>query len=127
VRLGRALQVLPPPEAGCGPVRALLRSKDSATARYLVRPLRHTPRPAASSRDGAAIKVVGARVNNLKRLNVRFPLGRLICVTGVSGSGKSSLVQDVLFEGLRLVHAGKRLDDDLCTRIEGADLVARAL
>jgi excinuclease ABC subunit A len=58
---------------------------------------------------------------------VGFPLGRLICVTGVSGSGKSSLVQDVLFEGLRLVHAGKSLRAGQCGRIVGAERVARAL
>ncbi|MBN1917081.1 MAG: excinuclease ABC subunit UvrA [Verrucomicrobia bacterium] len=110
-----------------GPVRAVTGAQHSATARYLRHALRHTLRPSASSGNGAALRVVGARANNLKTLDVRFPLGTLICVTGVSGSGKSSLVQDVLFEGLRRMHAGKRVDDGLCTRIEGAEQVARVL
>jgi len=110
-----------------GPVTKLLKSKRSATARYLRRPLRHTPRGANGAEDAAAVTVVGAQANNLRNLTVRFPLGKLICVTGVSGSGKSSLVQDVLFEGLRLVHAGRSLREERCTRIEGAEQVARAL
>ena len=110
-----------------GPVPKFLRSKRSATARYLRKPLRHELRPTDGSKNGPAVKVVGARVNNLKNLTVQFPLGTLICVTGVSGSGKSSLVQDVLFEGLRLVHAGKSVRQGRCRRIEGADRIARAL
>jgi len=110
-----------------GSVAHLLKSKRSATACYLRRPLRHELRPAGPFKRGPALKVVGARMNNLKNLTVRFPLGSLICVTGVSGSGKSSLVQDVLFDGLRRVHAGKTVRDEQCRRIEGADRIARAL
>ncbi len=50
--------------------------------------------------NGKALVLRGARENNLKNLTVRFPLGRFICVTGVSGSGKSSLVTDTLYRRL---------------------------
>ena len=50
--------------------------------------------------SGSELVVVGARENNLKNITVHFPLGRLICVTGVSGSGKSSLVQEILYKTL---------------------------
>ena len=50
---------------------------------------------------GAAIRVLGARANNLQNLSVSFPLHRLVAVSGVSGSGKSSLVVDVLAAGAR--------------------------
>ena len=50
--------------------------------------------------NGQAITVRGATENNLKNIDVRFPLGEFICVTGVSGSGKSSLVNEVLYKTL---------------------------
>ena len=50
--------------------------------------------------NGKKITVVGATENNLKNITVDFPLGKLICVTGVSGSGKSSLVNEILYKGL---------------------------
>ncbi|MDP4094192.1 MAG: excinuclease ABC subunit UvrA [Bacillota bacterium] len=50
--------------------------------------------------NGKWLEVVGAKENNLKNINVRFPLGVLTCVTGVSGSGKSSLVNEILYKKL---------------------------
>ncbi len=50
---------------------------------------------------GRFITVTGARQHNLKNITVKFPLGMLVCVTGVSGSGKSSLIHDVLYNGIR--------------------------
>ena len=46
------------------------------------------------------LKVVGAQENNLKNIDVKFPLGVMTCVTGVSGSGKSSLVNQILYKRL---------------------------
>ena len=50
--------------------------------------------------NGSFITVVGARENNLKNITVDFPLGKFICVSGVSGSGKSSLVNSILYNGV---------------------------
>jgi len=72
----------------------------SLTARYLKGNLSiEVPKDRRPSRAGS-VSVVGARHNNLKNLDVAFPLGTLTCVTGVSGSGKSSLVNDVLYGAL---------------------------
>ncbi len=78
---------------------------DSLTGKYLSGDLSieapRTRRPG----NGKRLIVKGARHNNLKNLTVEFPLGLLICVTGVSGSGKSSLVEDILFRSLsRALH-----------------------
>ena len=77
-----------------------LRCPDSLTAQFL-RGERKIPLPRARrSGNGKQLVVRGARENNLKHIEVAFPLGRFICVTGVSGSGKSSLVVEVLYKAL---------------------------
>jgi excinuclease ABC subunit A len=56
------------------------------------------------------LEIVGAKENNLKNINVKFPLGVLCCVTGVSGSGKSSLVNEILYKGLKTeIHASTQI------------------
>ncbi len=92
----------------------LHRSARSVTGRCLKRPLRHPWRE--KRRDVGAngrLRIIGASEHNLKNITVDIPLATLTCVTGVSGSGKSSLVTDVLYKGLRSrlskaeVHAGR--------------------
>lgn len=62
---------------------------------------RHIPLPAVRRPgNGKALVVRGAEENNLKKIDVAFPLGTFLCVTGVSGSGKSSLVNEVLYKTL---------------------------
>ncbi len=74
---------------------------DSLTGRYLRGDLRVTsPNGKRRPTNGKWIALVGARQNNLKDLTVRFPLGLFSCVTGVSGSGKSSLVAQTLYPAL---------------------------
>lgn len=50
--------------------------------------------------NGKFIEILGAAENNLKNVNVKIPLGKLVCVTGVSGSGKSSLINEILYKTL---------------------------
>ena len=82
-----------------GPPKRLSIENGSLTAKYLTGGLA-IPQPPRRMPLKGCLEVVGARHNNLKGLTVKFPLGMLIGVTGVSGSGKSSLVNDVLYGAL---------------------------
>ena len=84
-----------------GPVQKLLRDADTLTAKYLRREMTiETPTTRRAPKGWLTLK--GVRTNNLRNLDCAFPLGSLICVTGVSGSGKSSLVVDSLYKHLAL-------------------------
>ena len=83
----------------CGPLSEVLKSNDSLTAQYLRRE-KSIKIPEKRREPGGWLTVVGAREHNLKNLKVRFPLGVMTAVTGVSGSGKSSLVYDILYKAL---------------------------
>lgn len=83
-----------------GDHKKLLKEKKSLTAQYLLG-IRKIEREGKPRHWNNYIEIVGARENNLKNIDVKFPLGIMTCVTGVSGSGKSSLVRDVLYEALR--------------------------
>ncbi len=84
-------------------------AKDSITRKYLVNGEKIKIPSRRRKTSGLSINVTGACENNLKQIDARFPLGSLTCVTGVSGSGKSSLVNDVLYKGL-LRKLGRSVD-----------------
>ena len=106
----------------------IMNSNESITGRYLSRkdfiPVKEERRPG----NGKFITVKGARENNLKNVDVDIPLGLFTCVTGVSGSGKSSLVNEVLYKGLstkinkKYMHPGKH---DSIEGIENIDKIIR--
>ena len=83
-----------------GTLAEILQSGDSLTASYLRRDRRIEAPQASRPGHGRSLEVRGARHNNLRDIDVSFPLGRFIVVTGVSGSGKSSLVDEVLYRAL---------------------------
>ena len=95
---------------------------DSATGRALAAP-RAAGRAARSPRGCKKLRVKGARQNNLKHLDVSIPLGRLVCVTGVSGSGKSSLVHDILYSHLARSLHGYQGELGLCDAVEGGGVI----
>ena len=71
--------------------------------------------------NGKCIKVIGASENNLKNVDVEIPLGKFICVTGVSGSGKSSLVNEVIYKTLADVLNGAKMRPGAHKNIEGME------
>jgi len=93
-----------------GPLQAIMEHPGSLTGRYLRKELEvSSPNGRRRPINGRWLTVVGARRNNLKSLTVRFPLGLFTCVTGVSGSGKSSLVAQTLHPALaRALHNATR-------------------
>ncbi len=83
-----------------GTVEDIKNCPDSITGQYLSK-RRVIPVPKKRREgNGAFLEVRGAAQNNLKNINVKFPLGKFICVTGVSGSGKSSLVNEIVYKKL---------------------------
>jgi len=83
----------------------LLKDKQSLTAQYLTGKL-SIPVPAERRKWSRFIEVSGARENNLKNVSVKFPLGVMTVVTGVSGSGKTSLVKHIVVPALKKIHGG---------------------
>ncbi|CAI8033502.1 UvrABC system protein A [Geodia barretti] len=111
-----------------GTVEEIERSEESLTGQYLSGrkqvPFPEERRPG----NGLSLTVTGARENNLCGIDVEFPLGRLVCITGVSGSGKSSLVYEILYKKLnQRINNGRDLPgkhDDLLG-VEGVDKVVK--
>lgn len=110
-----------------GTLDELLACEESITAQYLGGKKKIPLPEQHRTGNGKELVVYGAAENNLKNLTVRFPLGKFICVTGVSGSGKSSLVNEVLYKYLAAnlnrakVRAGK------CARIEGTEYLDKVI
>lgn len=84
----------------CGTPEEIMESHESVTGQYISRretiPIPQTRRLG----NGESLIIRGARQNNLKNIDVEIPLGKFTCVTGVSGSGKSSLINEILYKGL---------------------------
>ena len=83
----------------CGTAEEIMQIPESITGKYLSGELR-IPVPKERRKPTGWLKVVGAQENNLKNIDVDIPLGVMTCVTGVSGSGKSSLVNEILYKHL---------------------------
>ncbi len=111
-----------------GTVAEVEASERSLTGRYLSgRDRIEVPKARMHPRPGQWLKVIGARENNLRKIDAAFPLGLFTCVTGVSGSGKSTLVNDVLCRALFRHFHGAKERPGLHDRIEGCDFLDKVV
>ena len=106
----------------------VMKVKDSITAKYLRGELKIEVPEKRRPGNGKFLKVRGAEAHNLKGVNVDFPLGTLTIVTGVSGSGKSSLVNEVLYKNLYVkLYKSKRIEPGKVKKIEGMENIKRVI
>ena len=99
----------------------VMANPDSLTGQYLSGKKKIEVPAARRAGNGKILKVVGASENNLRHIDVEFPLGTFTVVTGVSGSGKSSLVNEVLFKRLGAELMRMKVRPGKCDRIEGIE------
>ncbi len=83
-----------------GPVKGIEKCRESVTGQYLSGKKKVEVPEKRRQGNGNFLEIKGAAQNNLRKVNVKIPLGELVCVTGVSGSGKSSLVNEILYKKL---------------------------
>ena len=103
-----------------------MKNPNSVTGAYLSGKIK-IPVPTERKKPTGYLKVVGAQENNLKNIDVKFPLGVMTCVTGVSGSGKSSLVNQILYKRLARDLNRARTIPGKHKRIEGLEQVDKVI
>ena len=105
----------------------VMANPDSLTGQYLSGKKKIEVPAARRAGNGKILKVVGASENNLRHIDVEFPLGTFTVVTGVSGSGKSSLVNEVLFKRLGAELMRMKVRPGKCDRIEGIEYLDKVV
>ena len=112
----------------CGTLNDIINNKNSITGQYLSGE-KYIPIPLKRRKgNGKFLSIKGARCNNLKNINVDIPLGMFVTVTGVSGSGKSSLVNQTLYLYLKEILSGtKQLDVGLVKSISGVKYIDKVI
>lgn len=109
-----------------GTAEDIMKNPNSITGKYLSGKIK-IPVPKTRRKSKGFLKVVGAKENNLKNIDVKLPIGVLTCVTGVSGSGKSSLVNEILYKSLARKLNRARTIPGKCKKIEGMEQLDKVI
>ena len=110
-----------------GDVKGLLECPESLTGQYLSGKKKIAVPSARRKGSGKALTFRGCRQNNLKDIDVSFPLEKLVCITGVSGSGKSSLLNDIVFKKLNVELNRAREIPGKFSSVEGLEYVDKCI
>ncbi len=111
----------------CGTVEEVLQNKNSLTAKYLNGEKQIAVPQVRRKGNGKFLELDGVKTNNLKGVNFKLPLGTLTCVTGVSGSGKSSLVLETLYKALNKELNGSREPAGFYDAIKGVENIDKII
>ncbi|MDP4119657.1 MAG: excinuclease ABC subunit UvrA [Bacillota bacterium] len=105
----------------CGDVHEIIACEHSFTGQYLSG-RKHVPIPKKRRKgNGKTLKILGATQNNLKNINVSIPLNKFVCITGVSGSGKSSLINEILYKHLASQLNGAKMKPGAFKEMKGIE------
>ncbi len=111
----------------CGTPQEVMANPDSLTGKYLSGEVEIAVPKQRRERSNGYLKVIGARENNLKGIDAEIPVGVVTCITGVSGSGKSSLVNQIIYKATARELNGAHLRPGKYERIEGMELLDKVV
>jgi len=111
----------------CGTPQEVMNCPDSLTGQYLAGVRKIEVPKYRRKGNGKFITIKGAKENNLKNINVKFPLGTFTCVTGVSGSGKSSLVNEILYKTVASNLYTFKEKPGKCKEVQGIDEIDKVV
>ena len=111
----------------CGTPEEVMKCPDSITGQYLSGVKKIVVPTIRRKGNGKFITVKGAKENNLKNINVKFPLGTFTCVTGVSGSGKSSLVNEILYKTVASNLYKTKEKPGKCKEVQGIEEIDKVI
>lgn len=110
-----------------GSAQDIMKCPDSLTGKYLSGEMKIEIPQERRKGNGGFLKICGAKENNLKNIDVKIPLGVMTCVTGVSGSGKSSLINSILYKTLASELNRALTTPGKCNKIEGMELLDKVI
>ena len=110
-----------------GTPKEVMANKNSLTGRYLSGKEKIEVPKKRRKGNGKSLRIIKAKEHNLKNINVEIPLNKFVCVTGVSGSGKSSLINEILYKTLAVQINGSKQIPGACKEIKGIENIDKVV